>query len=366
MADVSLNSIVIPPSSSIRREPPCPQEALTAKYRDNFDSTTIFYDTYRCGRFVVLQGPPLLNLRAMLDASPKFTDLAKGAVNISRPDGDEIWIQKQLQEFYLETEVGQIKISAEQDLNHIFASKRVLVTISKDNEFLWIKDWIIYHVKLHGADGVLIYDNSSTKYSVNDLRSYIEEEFPALTVRVVAWPFRYGRSSPRTPWDPVFCQPGALQHARFRFLQNAKSVLNCDIDELVVSANCKASVFKAAERSLFGVVYFRGRWIYDHRSSRDGIPRHGDLYCYDSSRADFICPPKWAVVPSRCPLKATWRPHKIQGVRSFLSYKKTLSYRHFKPLSTNWKYNRSDSKLSGSAVEDELLKSCIHESSIKP
>lgn len=365
MADVSLNSIVIPASSSIRRDPPCPQEALTAKYRDDFDSTTIFYDTYRCGRFVVLQGPPLLNLRAMLDASPNFTNLVKSGVFLSRPHGDEIWVRSQFQEIDLETEVGPLKILTEPDLNHLFAGKRVLVTLSKDNELLWIKDWIKYYVNLHGADGILIYDNSSTKYSVDDLRSYIAAEFPAVTVIVVAWAFRYGRSNPKTDWDPVFCQSGALQHARFRFLQKAKSVLNCDIDELVVSEDHKASVFEVAERSFFGVVYFRGRWIYDHRSSRDGLPRHGDLYCYDSNRADFICPPKWAVVPRRCPLKATWRPHTIQGVNRFFSHKKTLSYRHFKSLSTNWKYNRSESIISGAAIEDELLKSCLQEGKLR-
>jgi hypothetical protein len=62
------------------------------------------------------------------------------------------------------------------------------------------------------------------------------------------WPFKYGPQGANSwdHWDSDFCQLGAWEHARWRFLQNARSAMNSDIDELVLSKSGQ-SVFEAAE-----------------------------------------------------------------------------------------------------------------------
>src|SRR5665213_36842 len=75
--------------------------------------------------------------------------------------------------------------------------------------------------------------------------------------KVLCGPFKYGPQSTLAQglWDSDFYQLGAWEHARWRFLTQARSAMNTDIDELVVSARGR-SVFEAAERSLFGIARY--------------------------------------------------------------------------------------------------------------
>src|SRR5690606_8950495 len=138
--------------------------------------------------------------------------------------------------------------------------------LSQNNDLRWIADWVHFYARLHGADGVLVYDNASSAYSLADLQATLDDavskagaaggNFPALAV---AWPFPYGPqggmagavNGVETDWDSDFCQTGSLQHARHRFLRQARSVLNVDVDELVLGTGGR-SVFEATEQSRSG------------------------------------------------------------------------------------------------------------------
>ena len=74
-----------------------------------------------------------------------------------------------------------------------------------------------------------------------------------------------------------------MQHARFRFLSQARSVLNVDIDELVLSDRNR-SIFAATEQARGGFVKFSGRWVSattPHGVS-PGCGRHGDFWLLDA------------------------------------------------------------------------------------
>ena len=63
------------------------------------------------------------------------------------------------------------------------------------------------------------------------------------------------------------------------FLQQARSAMSTDIDELVVAKD-GASVFEAAERSRLGIVRYEGYWVYGFQ----GMTRVAD----DRSRSQSL------------------------------------------------------------------------------
>jgi hypothetical protein len=175
---------------------------------------------------------------------------------------------------------------------------------------------------------------------------------------VVVWPFKFGPQgldARRFWWDSDFCQHGALEHARWCFLAAARSVLNTDIDELVVSRDGR-SAYDAAERAPFGVIRYRGAWApgiegrtrtatdqapvrhrdFDHVLQPRRVRRWGVVPAYQDR-----CPPKWVVVPRRCPDHAQWGIHNVKNWIPALPITAAFSYRHFREINDNWKYDRS-------------------------
>jgi hypothetical protein len=174
----------------------------------------------------------------------------------------------------------------------------------------------------------------------------------------VPWPFKYGPQghNAKLYWDSDYCQHGSFEHARRKYLQNAKSVINADIDELVLSHSGE-SVCAAAERSWTGIVRYYGRWIVggSETATTEPVPRNRHkefetvlkpdtrkklgILTVDANR----CLAKWTVVPRRCPDWSQWRPHVINGWPPARLWTTSFNYRHFRELSNGWKYKREAS-----------------------
>lgn len=352
---VSLSTCVIAPESGVVRQPPRPPELRNAAYADQFDWNTLFYDVYRVGRHVVFQGPPLLNLRGEIERSAwlasRLRRLFPRAKLIERNRSSEYWVREAGDTIDLESPLHQHIIQVQPNLSDRFAGRRVLHTLSRNNDIAWIIDWIRFYVAVHGADGVLLYDNSSTDYSSDGLRAALEEAFPDIVVQVVDWPFRYGPqggmagavNGRETPWDSDFCQTGSLQHARFRFLTKARSVLNVDVDELVLSDK-RRSIFEATEQARGGFVKFAGHWISatTPHGVAPGHGRHGDFWLRDTHETD-TCPPKWCVVPGKTSAaRHCWSVHNVFGARRNRRISDEFAYRHMRGISKGWKEVRWD------------------------
>ena len=41
--------------------------------------------------------------------------------------------------------------------------------MNKNNDLAWIREWATFHQRLHGTDTVILYDNGSTAYAVDDV-----------------------------------------------------------------------------------------------------------------------------------------------------------------------------------------------------
>jgi hypothetical protein len=271
----------------------------------------------------------------------------------------QLWIAAPDGTTELELQSGALHISVKTATNEaeFFRGRRVLFTLSRDNRLEWIKDWLRYNRDIHGADAILFYDNKSALYCPEELLQAMSEVRGFDRICVVDWPFKYGPQGLDSArfWDSDFCQIGAWEHARWRFLQEARSALNSDVDELVVSSK-GASIFEATERSRGGIIRFHGLWVhgfldktpigtaespvrylaFDHYKRP---PLKFKYRIFPLFRGD--CPPKWAVVPSRCPFDAQWTAHGINDWDSARPVDRSFCYRHFKEINDNWKYDRS-------------------------
>lgn len=359
---VTLSATRIDPASGLRREAARPAHLQNESYADRYDWDTLFYDVYRVGAHVVLQGPPFLNLLAPLKASAPFASAFGfprfAARHYGQKKRGEIWLRSKADVVHIDGPIGRYAIPVQPDMAGLFAGRRVITTLSKDNDLRWIADWVRFYARLHGADGVLLYDNGSTAYSLAELQATLDEAvarlgggaFPALAL---SWPFPYGpqggpagavngpNGQEQPDWDSDFCQTGMLQHARHRFLRRARSVLNVDIDELVLD-DAGSSIFAAAEAARTKMVKFPGRWIANAAAPHvtRANCRHADFVLRDLPD-EALCPPKWCLVPGNAGrLADSWSVHNVFGARGNRQVSTAFSFRHMRAISNSWKEDR--------------------------
>ena len=346
-----------------RREPTRPAEHRPPEFADQFDYHTLLFDSFFSGpNEVLITAPPFFNLLPAIQAmevvaSPSHQRCAFQIRNVDRHSQIRIGVPEGTNRLSLRSEIGQFEIEPQENLSAFFADKRVIFTQSKNNRIEWIQDWIRYHRDIHGANAVLIYDNQSTTYSPEDLLTALGAISGIERLCIASWPFRYGPQGfdSISFWDSDFCQHGSWEHARWMFLRHARSAMNADVDELVVSED-GASAFETAERSWAGVVRYRGHWVHGFRDTgrvaTDRAPvRFTDFDHHLWHRTgrrwgivpvrENVCMPKWTVVPSRCPDGAQWAPHRIKGWVAGLPISRNFSYRHFREISNSWKGDRS-------------------------
>ena len=279
--DVSLSAWTLGLGSPALRHPIRRPALRHADFEDKYDFSTVFYDCFWSadGKSLLLIGPPLLNLADQLDlrffAMPSGKELKATArerafitlLNLPAP--------KALQYLRIESSAGTAFLVPQPNLSMLFDGRRVLMTLSQNNELEWIRDWIIYHQRLHGCDAALVYDNNSTRYDVSEINACLAG-ITGVTGIALAWPYRYGPFDGRLPltydlWEGHFCQFGMLEHARYRFLATARCSLNLDIDELVICPGGE-SICDLTEASTTGHLKFGGKWVESYRNTGDSNP----------------------------------------------------------------------------------------------
>ncbi len=342
-----IKKIISPNPISIQgelRTPPRSKDEMERDYMDNFDASTMWYDVFSFENTVIALGPPLMNQWPKIMKSSIYA----GTNILNRiPEDFEIrgknkcyWlsIKSNADKLKLITSDGEYDIDVSGNETESFRDRRVLLVKSKNNKLNWVKDWVMHHVKRHKADAILFYDNQSTDYTSEDILEMISAIDGIHTAIVVKWDFPYGVNGFATNlWDSDYSQYCILEHARRRFLYNAKSVLSCDIDELIITEN-NASIFEMCENSETGYLKFEGKWIEccDQNISADNITHFDHKYIVKNS----VCPTKWVVVPSMCTEDMQWRVHDVSNMIASPSEK--ITFLHFKCISVSWKYKRTD------------------------
>jgi hypothetical protein len=355
------NHVLLSDFTDTRRQPTRAPEFRDDNFERQFDSATLVYDAVDIGdQQVVLFAPPFFNLTEQLSNTSFFQGSERCQPDIRHFDRHaQIWLKASPGGGIRAVgPLGDVALAISPNRLEMFRDRRVVFTMSKDNPIEWIVDWAKFNRDIHGADAVLIYNNASTAYDSATLSAALRSVPGIERSVVVEWPFKYGPqgANSRNHWDSDFCQLGAWEHARWCFLRDARSVMNSDIDELVLSKSGQ-SAFEAAEQSRSGIVRYRGRWIVgvEDRAApeaADRLPRHRDFgilmppnyrFSWLRGRRDTnVCASKWTVVPGRCAARAQWHVHSISSwPPSYLPCSRNFSFGHFREIGSNWKYQRT-------------------------
>ncbi|MGD9742115.1 MAG: hypothetical protein AB7J30_14800 [Hyphomicrobium sp.] len=358
----------------LRRDPPRRPEDRSADYEALFDYDTLFYDLFRSpdGAAIIGLGPPLLNCEAPL-LQAVFRSTASERPLAWRYEPPRTHFQPSCRfridardlpsdaPLVMELAGRRVRVPVRPSGVADFAGRRILVTLSRDNPLGWIRDWVSFNVRVHGADAVLFYDNGSTAYERRALARLFEAIPGLVRARVVAWPFPFGPGTgPRNIQDSFYCQPGALNHARWRYCAAARGVLNSDIDELVAIGG-GGSLFDRLERSGKAALVFPGLWV--ERPALKAAPererppaRHlnclyrelGQCLLRRFGRHHRLLRTKWIAVPALVPNEVDWGVHDLypkqrqsrRHRRSWRRQPRDLFYRHFRQINTGWKLAR--------------------------
>jgi hypothetical protein len=370
--DIVLSSITLDPRINPIRTPETPSELRSPTFERNYDFATFAYDVFWDTDFssVHVLGPVAprsidLDRKLAFQALPSevsspFT-LIPGDVRyhswyrVSPPSGSagvEVWIG------------DQCSVRAIQPNNaSVFADRRVLMTISKDNALEWIVDWARFHAVHFGIDAVLVYDNGSTSYAPEDVRRALSNVPGLRTVVVVSWPFPFGPAPRQGTFDGFWCQPAFFDHARRRLLANAAWVLNLDIDDLLVQTG-EARLDEILDSSSDSWIGFLEGRVVNVKPGSVETPRHRDFHWrqarVDSPRATTHSY-KWLAFPSRIPDEARWDVHTIRhGGAHSLAAPNAFRVYGFRPITTGWggRGTRRDAVdvTSGDFIEDLVLR----------
>jgi hypothetical protein len=344
MDKIQLSSLELDPSSPFRRAMPRPAHLRQSTYEDEFDFRTIFYDCFASadGTWRIFLGPPLLNLEPIVLPTVPNTFRCRSSSDVLLKDNvwtSQLWLRTGKNQADLSPGTfRQSELTIQPNHFDLFRDRRVLLTLSKDNDLQWIRDWVLFFARKHGADAVLFYDNASTKYEISTIQETISSIHGIQATAVVHWPFKYGpqgwSGSPALPWDSNFSQYGVLEHARHRFLSLAEAVVNADVDELVITRD-GTSVFDLVNKSCTGYLQYGGHWIEGAKDSSDANGyRHSD-FVYRFAVPTEITSKKWAIAPRWCPPYSFWRVHEVSGMQPDMS-SEAVSHRHFRAINTGW------------------------------
>ena len=367
MEGFPLSALELEPTSQLRRDQPRPQHLRQETYESEFDFCTIFYDCFRSinRRYVILIGPPLFNLASHV--VPRIVS----AFNITKPSlgtlrplklHDQIWLRTETARAVLAPGLfRQDVIQVQPNRSRQFERRKVLLTKSKDNDLVWIKDWVHFFAANHGTNAVLLYDNASTNYEPGKVQEVISKVEGIDVACVVEWPFKFGpQGGPHDIWDSDFCQYAILEHARHRFLASAESVISADIDELVITED-GGSLHDLVRGSRTGYLEYRGHWIENASLAKDAIRRHAH-FIFRSAVSDAPAEPKWTVMPQRCSAESQWAIHYVTGMEPD-ARSSSVSTRHFKAINTNWRMQRWCSEEPDErthVIDQELVKWMRH------
>ncbi|MDP1369839.1 hypothetical protein Q8G42_03485 [Acinetobacter lwoffii] len=335
---IKVDPIVIPDNINLKRREPRKLEKKGNNYDLDFDFKTFSYDVFKSEDRLIFSGPPIDGLEDIVNNGSFFINddlIENHKINIEKIDRScrlSIYFPYKITSFVLFYKGLKFEIKKDFKCHHdLFTDKKVLLTKSKNNNLKWIHDWIKFYKAIHQINAVIIYDNNSDQYTIEDLKNYLDSM--DIDIFIIPWPFKFGPTD--APWDSDFCQYGILEHAKECFLQKASGVIQVDVDELIFSKSGR-TVFDALKQTPY--LKTIGEWI-------EPIPYRDDLGInfnnfYYRSRKLVETSKKWCIDPRNTPKSSQWRVHDVKDCID-VGFSEEFYHFHYKTISTNWRWNRS-------------------------
>lgn len=341
---------------TLRRLPRAARKARPPGFFERFEDRALVYDCFRHadGARILMVGPPPMNLMPQFEgarylALPSRTPLRAAyhpslSTMITALTGAPAGTPAVAMSLAGEEFVLPVQPNHSADL----AGRRVLFTMSKDNELGWIAEWARWHAALNGTDAIVLFDNGSTRYGIGEIEETLLGVKGIGKVAVRSWPGAFGATDSALAINPYwshFLQIASMSVVLRRFGTAAFGLLNCDIDELAATHSGRP-IYDLLAEARRGLVVFSGQWIEaeaktgDCRSHRNFTQRRRDPAKARSGPRKWVLDPKREWV-RRLDVHPYW--HWVRGRPWFgKSMPADAFYRHFKGINTNWKEDRSD------------------------
>lgn len=336
----------------LRRLPRAPHKQRPPAFHERFEDRALVYDCFwhADGERVLLVGPPPMNLaplyrHARYEALPSRTLLtARHHASLSTMITELGGAPAGTTAIRFELEGQSFELPVGENYSSALARRRVLFTMSKDNELGWIAEWARWHARLHGTDAIVLFDNGSTRYGVAEIEETLLAVPGLAVVAVPHWTGRFGMTDHALAINPYwshFLQISSMSVVLRRLGSSAFGLLNCDIDELAATHSGR-SIYDHLADARYGLVVFRGQWI---EAVGSGTAHAGYTQRFRDPKRARSGPKKWVLDPKR-----DWvgelRVHPYwHWVRGRPIFGKTMPedafYRHFKAINTNWKEDRT-------------------------
>lgn len=362
----------LPRDAAVVRKPRWSLRGRPAAFFDAFEDRALFYDCFRHedGTRVLLVGPPPMNLRRQYEAAVFTADAGGRQVLRARFHRSASVMITELADVPEAAEHITVAIAGtsfelpiQPNSSAALAGRRVLFTMSKDNEPGWVREWASWHARLHGTDSIVVFDNGSTTHPPGEIEEALRGVAGIAAVAVQSWPYRYGpldRAVFNNPYYTLFPQIAAMSVALRRYAGRAFGLLNCDIDELVETGD-RGSIYELAAEAPQGLVVMRGQYVEAKPSTDAPATRaHRDFpYRLKDETPRVSRPRKWALDPRRAWVRSLdVHPymHWIEGrPRGGKSSPDGVFYWHFRGINTRWKDDRIDHQhLTSELIEPDV------------
>ena len=236
-------------------------------------------------------------------------------------------------------------------------------------------EWLGYHARFHGLQGVVILDlagpDPDMKF-IRRMKAALRKTPVDGLIQVVVLSSDVSLGKPGTgpeahpflapdapgkarmtppdpdPWRAPFGEVVIFEIIRRWFLDHARAVVNLELHDLIRSPQ-GMNIFDLAAQSSSGLVKLAGERIYPWGIRKNKTPTFGDHICrrFDGERGN----PRWCIAPAVAGADVVWRHVRVGGAQSpsaLMIYDRCMALRH------------PDAKVSeivpkSSLVEDEAL-----------
>lgn len=335
---------VLDPEDGVLRDHVRKPDRRSEHYLERFDRTTLYYDC------VYLESQ-----RSYLFTAPRFLNLWKPFRQGLRVNGhkakavrcrkwlrcEQVQIRAPRGSLTLEWQGEMRKVAFRDDVIDCFSGLNCLLAVNKNNKLDWIADWAAYYARAHGAEAVVIFDNGSTDYTVEDLSARLAE-VPGLARSAVysaAYPYGPNDRSRKLEISPRFFQTSMLNIARRDALARARAVLSVDIDEIGRKSDPEGpGIFDLAVRNPVGMATLNGVWVYPGPGTEGPVGQAAHVY---RQVPDRPCNRKWCLKPGGILDRFGWTVHHIGGpLQDMFTNQNKVQLLHCRGTSTGWKANR--------------------------
>ncbi len=174
---IALSTTRLDEASEIKRLPKQPHRQRDEKFLSAFDFTTLYYDCFwdQNAKDILCIGPTPTNLK------PHY----QKAVYRAMPSGKQVKAKHyfsltvmttHLKDVPSDTTAIEMHFAGERYLMPVqpnecdmFARENLMFTLSKNNDLKWIDFWADYHVRKQNVSTIILFDNGSDQYEIDDL-----------------------------------------------------------------------------------------------------------------------------------------------------------------------------------------------------